>query len=578
MSSVSNRPVSISSATSTAPTHTVTRVDSPLIVQEQPATMSTEARQLVKSAQQQVAPTVGGDHDIQSIRSDVQRLDTPIEVPIDLNDHAHTTAHSRVDARMTAERGPTDDRWLIRKALMGGTDRSTHANNQRTRLESDAQLQGIRGREATARGEQFHNLANGVNDHGHNNPTFRALLQQTITDMGNHPAAAGLQTKLDALPTPPTAEALATIRNEFVSTLRTAGDALKTEGTRLQTLATSEIEASDRIGHLSGEGLEEQIANLSLATSVVSSSNSVVKLATNTLGGFMGTAAAATGAAFGGLQIVTEAVALRRNIGRLSEAPTRRENAELVLIPPEGRQAAIDKMKAEIEVLKKPGWFTTKAGRAADIAKLEAKIAALEAMGNTPMTPEARAVAQQVVDTTSVKFKALRVLKNIVGIVAGAVAIAVAVGALATPVGWALAGAALLATAGLFIYNKYQSSAKEEKIDTLMKERTQISHKIADLELNPAARNPDSEQGRALKALREQEQQNMVQLLAVSPRHAANAIIDGLKKTPPDEQMKVLATLVLNVPEPMTQGPFSQVQEDELREYMMRGMPMQPKL
>ncbi|HEY9842326.1 MAG TPA: hypothetical protein V6D23_17830 [Candidatus Obscuribacterales bacterium] len=603
---------------------TVTRVEPNISVTPLSAPISPEAQQLARSSSRPQVPTTVATHeDIASIRSEIESITTPLPTVVNehaqlanslqdsplskdtirsaiafLGDHPQAQAllqrltsagedrgqllslrndvvdtlrsqgrevsssrqqgHSRVDSQMSSERGPVDNRWAIRRAVIGGMDRSTHATEQQQRL---GQQSEVHLRQAG----EFTRLANRLQD---NAPTVPSL-RSAIAMLGDNPQANALKARLAAAQNDPVA--MRSLRNDTV-------DALRSESRKLTEVGNGEREAIDRIGHLSGEGLEELVANVSLATSVVSSTNSIVRLATGTTSGFMGTAASAVGVGFGGLQIASELVSLRRNVGRMSEALSRRDQAQLVLAPASQRSTMIRNMEAEIQTLREPRWYRTRSGREADIAKLEAKIGALRSMGSTEATPQARAIAQQVVDSTSIGFKALRIAKNVAGIAAGAIAIAVAVGALATPVGWIAAGVVLAATAGLWIYNKHQTSSRETKIENLMQNRTQIAHQIVDLESSPASRNPESPQGRALTSLRDLQQKNLVQLLTVSPQHAANEIISGLKATPPDPQMLTLATQVLNVPVGMTRAPFSATQENELREYLMRGIPMQPKL
>lgn len=596
----------------------------PLVQQQVVSTpISQEAQQLVRQSGQPSAPTtVATDQDIQNIRNEVESLSNSLptgnehtlkanalqDSPLNkgalrdaiafLGDHPQANtlsqelgaagddrdklmavrnklvdtirsqgrevsqsrqqAHERVDEQMLSEKGPTDDRWMIRKALLGGYDRSTNAQEQQQRLKEH-------GTTHLQQSRDFQQLASRLQDSAVNKPAIRAAL----ASLGDAPEVNSLRTELSAAGDD--RDKLIAVRNKLV-------DALRGEGRRLEKVGQGELQASERIGHLSGEGAEELIANTSLGTSLVSSTNSLVKLVSDSSEGFMGAATTAVGVGFGGLQILTEAVALRRNAGRLSEALSRQEQADLVLLPAGERGKKIAELQDQIQSLSQPKWYRTQAGREQDIAKLQAQVNALQAMGNTETPPEARAIAQQVKDSASIGFKALRVAKNIVGIAAGAVAVAVAVGALATPVGWAAAAVAVTATAGLWLYNKYQTSSKESKIESLMQNRSQIAHKLADLQGSPAARDPNSTQGKALADLQQLQQKNLLQLLTVSPRHAASEIISGLKATPPDVQMRILATQVLNLPESMAQGPINPQQEDEIREYLMRGLPMQPKL
>lgn len=305
----------------------------------------------------------------------------------------------------------------------------------------------------------------------------------------------------------------------------------------------------------------------------------------------------------GGLQVVSEGVELYRNYGKYKKSLSREENARAVLATPEQRQEMAAKLLAEAAELDKPKWYSRKSTREASAAELRAKAAELKAIDKTPVSDEAKAVAQQIVKRADNKFRlAKMILKNVVGIAAGVIGIVVAVGLLATPVGWIAAGVALGATIGFAIYSKVKSGQRQGKIDNLEKAQTQLTLKrealtqqkpdlekqISELKVKLQAqirvhdqamsgdrRNFGSEaklesekaieDGKRKLAEWESQLGNMnellkpggemdklqtdltLQLIANSPEKGAKAVWEGVKKG--DPAMKYIAETVLGVPD-----------------------------
>lgn len=356
---------------------------------------------------------------------------------------------------------------------------------------------------------------------------------------------------------------------QAISALRARGSALKVEA----------------VGH----GAIEQMGNVQKVAAI----SNVTMTGIKTFGTLSDAASAAVGivgSIGGGLQILTEAAEMKQNVSKLTGAMNRKDHAEAILDPTK-RAAQIATLEKEVASLKNPGWFkrlTSNAEeRGADIAQKEAAIQSLRDMGDRKPSDEAAAIAKQVIDRAHVGFKAFRVVKNVLGIAAGAVAIAVAVGAMCTPVGWAVGGAALLATGIAFAYNKYKAGEREGQVNNLVAQRTAIKEN-ADL--------PPAEKTAALK-------NNMIELMAASPKHAANELVKGLKASlnspvPGDPQaaavhtqnqkdLMYIATQTLGVselevrtllkPDPQT-GNIPVENELALSRLFERGLPLQPKL
>jgi hypothetical protein len=338
-----------------------------------------------------------------------------------------------------------------------------------------------------------------------------------------------------------------------------------------------------------GHGMVEQMGNVQKAAAI----SNVTMTGIQTFGTLSDAASAAVsvvGTIGGGLQILTEAVEMKQNITKLTGAMNRKDHAEAILDPTK-RAAQIATLEKEVASLKNPGWFkrltSNTEERNAEITQKEAAIQSLRDMGDRKPSDEAAAVAQQVIDRAHTGFKAFRIVKNVLGIAAGAVAIAVAVGAMATPVGWALGGAALLATGIAFAYNKYKAGEREDKVNSLVAQRTAIKE---DDNLSSV------EKTASLK-------KNMIELMAVSPKHAANEMVKGLKAslnspvpdnpqaaaahTQNQKDLMYIATQTLGVSEleirtllkPDTQtGNVPVENELALSRLFERGLPLQPKL
>lgn len=466
--------------------------------------------------------------------------------------------NSALRTQIAEERSPTDKRGLLRRILFSGNYRADTATAQHKRLNEQGQTQ-------IDEASQLKKLAGRMMA----SPPSMASLKQAIEALGDHPEAAGLKARLEA--PEQNIASLKALRHDCVNALTARADALQTRGQAEQL-------AGARIKDHRGEGLEEMLGLVSLGASLTSSANTFLHVTGKVAGGFMGVAGSTVGIVFGGVHLLTETMALRRNVMRYNDAVARAEGAKLVLLPAAERPAKIAALEAQVAALSQPGWLRTKSGRAADVEKLQSKIQALKAMGTAEASPEVIAVAKQTLEATAVKLKAVRIAKNIVGLAAGAIAISVAAGALATPIGWTAAGVAAAATLGVAVYNRLKASNHEKRINEALDNRLSAGMTINKLKLDPDTQVVGSPQHQALQSLEAQQQRTMIQLLTISPKHAAAEIIAGLKATPVDEMMRSLATQALNVPLVMTQAPFTPKQEAELKEYLMRGLPIQPKL
>ncbi len=329
----------------------------------------------------------------------------------------------------------------------------------------------------------------------------------------------------------------------------------------------------------------------------------------------------------GALQIVSEGIELYQNVGLVNKALDRVEMARALLADGPGRDkmaAEFDKKANELENpqtrMGKIGmFFSRKSSRLEEVADLRAKAAAIRKLPAGPISDEAKTVAQQVVKRADIGFKAIKIMKNVLGIAAGAVAIAVAVGALATPVGWALAGAALAATVGCAIYCKVKGSQRQGKIDDLkgviqqstIKQETkgqqiqQLQGQIQQIQggLAPQIheqnrltepRRPEQElrfqslgssisksratlaelQGQLetlqteVRDLRAISSEASVQLLGASPDEGAKQIIAGVKAG--NAEMRYLAETVLGVPH------VDMLPEADAIKLLKRGMSLDP--
>lgn len=336
---------------------------------------------------------------------------------------------------------------------------------------------------------------------------------------------------------------------------------------------------------------------------------------------------ALTGIMIGGgaLQIVSEGIELAQNRELRNKALDRVEMAQALLADGPGRTKMADEFDAKAKELENP---ETRMGKmkkfffgtnAADVATLKAKAAEIRKLGAAPVSDEARTVAQQIINRADTGFKAVKMLKNVLGIAAGAVAIVAAVATMATPVGWALAGVALAAAVGCAIYTKVKTSQRQGKIDDLngviqqsqIKQQTkgqqieQLNAQIQELQLGlqpqireksmiPEPRTPEQDlRYRALDSAITKSQDTLVQLrdqlqtlqqevvalqgmateatgqlLGASPDEAAKHIIEGVRRG--DAQMRYLAQAVLGVPN------VDMLKEADAIQLLKRGMSLDP--
>lgn len=386
-------------------------------------------------------------------------------------------------------------------------------------------------------------------------------------------------------------EVKAATREEHGRKLKSLGFDIQTQGGSMLAGGTSEI--------------LQKASPITVTTNFVAQSvyaaesgRSLVDVITAGSGAIMSkTAYFAVSGSVGGLQIISEGLDLYNNSKALNSSLKKVEMAKVLLAGPEERQKMAEDIEAKIQKLDNPGrfkkLFSTQSGRQAEKAKLAAKLAAIKGLPSRDEMPqEAKAVAEQVLSRADTKFKMAKIAKNVLGIAAGAITIAVAVGALATPVGWVAAGISLTAAMGCVVYSLATSSARQTKIDNaqnsvqqsemkldlkkqqveqLKSQITAIQHSIQDRDrdfqskLNPTESEiethelnqlTDSSTLKRLQAqlktvegdielLEAQHSQAVLQLTAVSPKHASEAIIKGVREG--DPAMNFLAERILGV-------------------------------
>lgn len=417
--------------------------------------------------------------------------------------------------------------------------------------------------------------------------------------------------------------------------MRACADSVQSKGQALQEVGESLTHEGNRGAVRNTVDVVQKVTPIVSATNFIAQGVSASKTAqsfADTLSSGAGQlvqGSALTGIMVGGgaLQIVSEGIELYQNVGQLNKSLDRVEMARALLSDGPGRDkmaAEFDKKANELENpqtrMGKIGmFFSRKSSRLEEVAELRAKAAAIRKLPAGPISDEAKAVAQQVVKRADIGFKAIKIMKNILGIAAGAVAIAVAVGALATPVGWALAGAALAATVGCAIYCKVKGSQRQGKIDDLkgviqqstLKQETkgqqiqQLQAQIQEVRLGlepqirekdhlPEDRNPAQElrfqsldssikKSQATLAQLEGQLQTLqtevrdlraisseasVQLLGASPDEGAKQIIAGVKAG--NAEMRYLAQTVLGVPN------VDLLPEGDAIALLKRGMSLDP--
>lgn len=369
-----------------------------------------------------------------------------------------------------------------------------------------------------------------------------------------------------------------------------------------------------------GEGNVQRAGNVKLLTGL--GANAVNILSNSGAADGLEVATSAVKGVVSGAQILVEGYELKQNVRKLSEALTRKETAEIITCenPIKKIEASMVKIEAELKsamaTQKKPGlWsrmFSNNEEREAKVSLLRAKLLQLPQLKTDIQTngikPEAKAIAQQVVDRAGTRFKMARIAKNVLGIAAGAIGIAVAVGALATPVGWVAAGVSLAATLGTVGVNLYVKSKRNGLQKELSKKQTSLNDKIqestAKLKMLEAyqgnfeksapkleqmlfdkgqiANMSELKQGisdlkEEISSLKQQQYNNTLELLKVSPGAAATEIIAGFEKG--NKQMSFLMTNVLGVTESeanlLLKG--GETGREALKELLQTGMPLQPK-
>lgn len=133
------------------------------------------------------------------------------------------------------------------------------------------------------------------------------------------------------------------------------------------------------------------------------------------------------------------------------------------------------------------------------------------------LKPKERAVLQQINNRVDKKFKIAKMIRNVVGMAAGGIAIAVGVAALAgltlavavTPVGWALAGTAFVAAVGFAIHSAVTQSNRQGKSDTCDQNDVNIDSKVEELQKTKEELSHDIEMGKIrLESLMAQPEDN----------------------------------------------------------------------
>jgi hypothetical protein len=419
--------------------------------------------------------------------------------------------------------------------------------------------------------------------------------------------------------------------------IRTMADSVQSKGETLK----------EKGGDLTSEGTRTALQNtmtvVQTAAPVINTINFIsqgVQAAQNSQsfaatlaegGGKLLNGAALTGVVVGAgaLQIVGEGIDMYKNATRLNSALNRVEMARGMLADAPARAKMAAKFEAQAKELEAPQtkmgkislFFSRKSSRLEKASELKAKAAAIRALPVGAPSKEARIVAEQIIKRADTGFKMLKIAKNVLGIVAGAVAIAVAVGAMATPVGWAIAGTALAATVGCAIYCKVKSSQRQGKIDDIKGVQTQTALKIETKqnqigqmngqvqEISAHISQQIQEQNRLLQplsdsdqvrfnsldasitasketlktlksslegleqdvtSLKEMQKEAVIQLLGASPEEAAKVIYAGAKAG--NREMIYLAENVLNVPSCQV------MPEKDAVQLLMRGMSLNPNL
>lgn len=343
-------------------------------------------------------------------------------------------------------------------------------------------------------------------------------------------------------------------------------------------------------------GLVQKLPQLgSTITSAVAGSMEVISEPLKLAGAVVGSVAS-------GAQIVVEIAELRQNVRKLDDAMIRKSRADVIVkvstMGPGQIQDAIQGLDQKIAQLEskaqqKPGRFKSlftaspeKTGQKIELLKAQRQVytqAQANLKARKPaVSPQSLAIAEQVVNSSFTKFKAARVLKNVLGIAAGAIGIAVLAGALATPVGWIAAGVGLAALGGTLIYNKVKANQREAAIGAAKTELKSLNSKLLEQGAKHVGDPEALQNDREFKFLSKEKVNASLRLLRVSPSAAAEEII-GTLKTPGDspqkQEMKYLLKEVLGVSDSDYQK-LSQSADGEqlLVSLIKRGMPMQPKL
>lgn len=175
------------------------------------------------------------------------------------------------------------------------------------------------------------------------------------------------------------------------------------------------------------------------------------------------------------------------------------------------------------------------------LARLEQRVELLSARQGELKEVEGAVELYKKNLTQTRKHKIMSAIKNAVLAAAGVTMIVAATAALAaTPVGWALAGAALVGAVGFGLYKAYKAQRREVNIDGLKQRESMVNRAVRDFQLSHGMRSltetarltPD--QRDTLKDLLQVRSEIQGALARTSPDRASRALIDGLRSPDAD--------------------------------------------
>ncbi|MGV3524280.1 MAG: hypothetical protein ACO1RX_08650 [Candidatus Sericytochromatia bacterium] len=272
-----------------------------------------------------------------------------------------------------------------------------------------------------------------------------------------------------------------------------------------------------------------------------------------------------------------------QNGRKLAQGWTRKEEARALLMTPAERGKLADKLDVATQAAARELSLINRTKHPKRTAQLEAtvqintaKAKGLRDMNVRGVSAEAKAVAQQVHTRQGLGFKALRLGKNALAIAGGVMAALAAFGLAATPVGWALAGVALTAGIGLMAYSLGKKLSRTLKIRDLEGTQKDLLAKREQLRVEGHSRGVTPERKQEIAAelakLAKVEGRLHLGLLAISPRHGAEALLAGLNRG--NTQMRYLAETVLKIVPP--ERLLSMAPDDAVNYIQKHGLSLSP--